>query len=533
MIAFGSQRSGGGDLATHLSNAEDNEYVELADLRGSIASELHGAFSEWEAQSRAMTRAKNYLYSLSVNPDPAQGRLTREQYEDYINRAEESLGLGGQPRAVVFHIKEGRDGELREHCHVVWSRTDIQDHKAIPISFDRQKLMMVAREFARDHGLKLPDGYHKGWAKADQLSLYEKAQQDQTGLTKEERMALITDLWRQSDTAKAFIAGLEENGYILATGRRPYVLVDLYGHMNALPKMIDDKNVRTKDIRAFLEKDYPPDSLPDVEEARRSVKAFRDEREAHRKFENRAEELEILKRSQDVRREKLEQETAAIRESQRAACEKLVSDQSRELQNLRAGQAAQDARIQFERARRTPQGLAGFLARASGIAFLRRQINKFEDRKRDEAQAEARRAMEQRQDEQRRLQEETHRLQMAEQHRKEHAQEQVFTRERRSLETAQKRERAVSLRRGAEHMPALNLSLGPPGRRAVPAKAARRFYAPTAKEANVKARTPAATQDKPLREIFSAAASPRVRSDSGSSKGPQKGRPHDRGGKRR
>ena len=40
MIPFASQRSGGGDLATHLLNEQDNEYVEIADLRGAIADDL-------------------------------------------------------------------------------------------------------------------------------------------------------------------------------------------------------------------------------------------------------------------------------------------------------------------------------------------------------------------------------------------------------------------------------------------------------------------------------------------------------------
>ncbi len=71
-----------------------------------------------------------------------------------------------------------------------------------------------------------------------------------------------------SDSPKAFVQALADRGYILATGKRPYVLVDLYGHMNALPKLIDDKTVRTKDIRAFLEAEFPPESLPTVEEAR-------------------------------------------------------------------------------------------------------------------------------------------------------------------------------------------------------------------------------------------------------------------------
>ena len=115
MIPFASQRGSGSDLATHLLNEHDNEFVEVADLRGAIADDLHGAFAEWETEASAMTKCQKYLYSLSVNPDPSQGPMPREVYDDYLNRVEQALGLVGQPRAVVFHIKEDRNGELREH----------------------------------------------------------------------------------------------------------------------------------------------------------------------------------------------------------------------------------------------------------------------------------------------------------------------------------------------------------------------------------------------------------------------------------
>ena len=145
MIPKASQRGLGQDLATHLQNACDNEYVEIAEVRGAVARDLHDAFAEWEVCAHAMTGCRNYLYSLSVNPDPAQAALTREQYHDYIDRVEGKLGLSGQPRAVVFHIKDGR-----EHCHVVWSRIDTEHGKAVHQPFDRQKLMMVTRQFARE-----------------------------------------------------------------------------------------------------------------------------------------------------------------------------------------------------------------------------------------------------------------------------------------------------------------------------------------------------------------------------------------------
>ncbi|PNG24398.1 relaxase/mobilization nuclease domain-containing protein [Methylocella silvestris] len=64
------------------------------------------------------------LYSLSINPDQGLGELTRAKYRDYVDRVEKKLGLEGQPRAIVFHIKEGR-----EDCHVVWSRIDYQTRR--------------------------------------------------------------------------------------------------------------------------------------------------------------------------------------------------------------------------------------------------------------------------------------------------------------------------------------------------------------------------------------------------------------------
>lgn len=82
------------------------------------------------------------------------------------------------------------------------------------------------------------------------------AKQRASGLTKEDLIEEVTDAWRASDNAKAFVQALADKGYMLATGKRPYVLVDFYGGMYALPRLIADKSVRTNDIREFLGKDY-------------------------------------------------------------------------------------------------------------------------------------------------------------------------------------------------------------------------------------------------------------------------------------
>ena len=80
-------------------------------------------------------------------------------------------------------------------------------------------------------------------------------------------MQAITHAWQHSDSARAFAQSLSEQGYLLATGKRPYAPVDLYGGTHAPARLIDDKAVRTADLRAFIGKDFTPEGLPSVEVA--------------------------------------------------------------------------------------------------------------------------------------------------------------------------------------------------------------------------------------------------------------------------
>ncbi|MCE6978600.1 relaxase [Pseudomonas frederiksbergensis] len=382
MIPFASQRGSGQDLATHLLNAYDNELAEVADIRGAIAGDLHGAFKEWQVQADTLTRCDKYLYSLSINPDPAQGPLTRDQYLDYIRRTEDVLGLGDQPRAVVFHIKDGR-----EHCHVVWSRIDADNQKAVHLAFDRDKLMRVTRGFARDHGLTLPAGYEKS-RKVGQISLYEQAQLGQTGLSKEDHKLQVTEAWQQSDDARSFVHALAERGYMLATGNRPYVLVDLYGNVNALPKLIDDKTIRTKDIRKFLEKEFPCESLPTVQEAEKLVAAHRKLIERAVKEDNYADRLAELKHGQLERRRAIEQEREALKHRQHCLRLALQEKHRAERNNLRTGHLAMMKAVRRERYQNRPTGLSEFLGKVSGINFLRQKLHQYQDAKRIRAHLE-------------------------------------------------------------------------------------------------------------------------------------------------
>ncbi|WP_416193776.1 relaxase/mobilization nuclease domain-containing protein [Nitrobacter sp. TKz-YC01] len=132
MILKASQRGSGQNLAAHLLRTDDNEHVLVHDLRGFASDDLHGAFKEAEAVSRG-TKCRQYLFSLSLNPPEAEC-VSVGVFEEAIERIEGKLKLEGQPRAIVFHEKEGR-----RHAHCVWSRIDAETMTARQMSFFKQK----------------------------------------------------------------------------------------------------------------------------------------------------------------------------------------------------------------------------------------------------------------------------------------------------------------------------------------------------------------------------------------------------------
>jgi hypothetical protein len=488
VIPFASQRAGGQDLATHLRNEKDNEFVEVFEIRGAIARDLNGAVAEWEAQAAALTKCRQYLCSLSVNPDELQGRLTREQYIDYIDRAEAKLGLTGQPRAIVFHIKQDEYGRMREHCHAVWSRIDAEKGKAVPLSFFKEKLMTVTREFARDHGLELPDGYRRHEEKVRrrnrQLSGYDCIKQKETGISHEERLAAVTAAWKRSDDGKSFVRALEDLGYILARGRneRRPVLVDFYGHTTALTRLIDDPDVKTKHVRDRLGPDYAPETLPSVEEAQALAGERRRAIEEFEKAREQGEQVEHLLRHQQARRQKLEAEFTFLKERQREEREQLAAEHTSARQDLKAQYLAESRRVRIDRARRAPKGLAAFLGRVSGIALITKKVQRYRDRQRFEAYLTRKEALSQHQHEEKQDLSRRHFLQAADMDRQLRGLAQVEKRELKSVEQARRKERRQRINARHEHMPSLKFELKPPGRAPKIEKAKKRYISEVARE---------------------------------------------------
>lgn len=346
MILIGNQRGGGRDLALHLMK-DENDHVTLHELRGFSGESLREAFNEAYALSRA-TRCTQYLFSLSLNPPPGVS-VSTETFESTIDRIEERLGLSGQPRAIVFHEKDGR-----RHAHAVWSRIDTEKLKAVPLPYTKQKMQEMARELFIEHGWQMPHGLVvSGEADPRNFTLAEWQQAKRAGKDPKAIKAAFQDSWAISDSGPAFAQALKARGYTLAQGdRRGYVALDLKGEVYAVAKWV---GVKTKDVKARL---GPPESLPTIEQAKAQIAR---------------EMTETLSRIR-TEEEKKQQAVEELLAKQRAT---LVQRQREERATLQQAQEARRAAELKIRQARFRTGLRGLWDRVTGAhARIKAQIER-------------------------------------------------------------------------------------------------------------------------------------------------------------
>lgn len=244
MILKGSQRAGARQLAAHLLNARDNEHVQLHELRGFAADDLRGALTEAHAISKG-TKCKQFLFSLSLNP-PQGEKVSEAEFERAAEEAEKVLGLNGQPRAIIFHEKEGR-----RHAHVVWSRIDASSMRAINLPHFKRRLTELSRELYLENGWKLPDGLRRDGGKSPlNFTLSEWQHAKRLGCDPREIKEVFREAWAQSDSLKALGNALAERGYFLAQGdRRGFVALDTEGQVYSVVKWA---GVKVSEARAKL-----------------------------------------------------------------------------------------------------------------------------------------------------------------------------------------------------------------------------------------------------------------------------------------
>lgn len=270
MIIKGKSRGNGGQLGRYVVAPLENERVQVIEIRGVAADNVPEAVIEMDALA-AGTRCDKPLYHASINTRATE-RMTEEQRLIAVDRLEAALGLTGQPRVVVVHEKRGR-----EHCHIVWARTDIERNRAISDSHNYRKHEEVARQLEREFGHERVQGAHaerEGRSRPERTPTYHEMQQaKRSGIGAEQVREEITRLWRDTESGKEFAAALEKGGYVLARGdRRDFVVIDRMGGTHSLARRISGAGV--KDVRERLA-DFDVGELPSVAEAKKLQRARR------------------------------------------------------------------------------------------------------------------------------------------------------------------------------------------------------------------------------------------------------------------
>jgi hypothetical protein len=263
MIIKGQSRGRGQQLADHLLRKDQNETIRLYEMRGVVAGDVAGALAELEARGVAVT-SKRPFYHASISPE-AHTPLTDSQVRIAVDALEEALGFSAQPRVVVVHRKNNR-----EHVHVVWSRVDIDQSRAIPDSWNYRCHEEVARSLETLFGhrpIPRADSKRRTSARHAQAPRdYELRQEERSGKPTSRITAEITALWNSSSDSGTFRRRLEEAGYRLARGdRRVLVVIDRDGEVHSLARRV--QGATTHDIRKRFQ-DIDLQALPAVSEAR-------------------------------------------------------------------------------------------------------------------------------------------------------------------------------------------------------------------------------------------------------------------------
>lgn len=244
MILKAKERGDAGQLARYLLAMRDNEHVELHDVSGFVSDDLIEAFSEADAIAKG-TRCKNYLLSMSLNP-PEGADVPTKVFEQAADQIGKKLGLDEQPRAIVFHEKDGR-----RHAHVVWSRIDSMRMRAINLPHYKSKLRDVSRELYLEHGWDMPRGLQDRRLRDPlNFSREEWQQAKRVGLDPREIKSVFRQCWEVSDNRASFEQALKERGFWLAQGdRRGFVAVDYLGEVYSLSRYT---GVKAKELEARL-----------------------------------------------------------------------------------------------------------------------------------------------------------------------------------------------------------------------------------------------------------------------------------------
>ncbi|MBL4712118.1 MAG: relaxase [Gammaproteobacteria bacterium] len=352
MILKASERGHARALSLHLMNADQNEHVDIHEIRGLASSNLHTALQEIDAASMG-TQCKKPFFHVQLSP-PAKADLTVAQYEKAVEDVEKKLGLVGHPRAIVFHEKDGR-----RHAHAVWSRLhekeitrtnrDMgekeQGQKLVAKQLPHFKIKLNELSLALfyENGLEPPKGLvDKSQRDPNNYDL--KIWQQANRLKEDPRdlKQLIRTALESSDSRGALEAVLKDHGMYLAQGnKRSFLAVHHSGEPMSLTRY---SGMKGKEITAKIGE---AKDLPTLAQVQTQI---------------RDQQSQTIKKRLDNLKLRQQTEASPLRSEKTA----LTQNHRDERANLKAFQKERGKAEALVRAKRLRKGIAGMWDRVSG-----------------------------------------------------------------------------------------------------------------------------------------------------------------------
>lgn len=186
---------------------------------------------------RKQTAGNVFAYSLSWHPDqqPDAAEMRRAA-EVSLAR----LGLWEHQAVLVAHTDTAH-----QHVHVIVNLVHPDTHKVADLSYSKRKLQEWASQYEHEDGVI--------YCEERERNAERRANGERTKYQDERLPAApsITELYQQTDSGKAFVAALAEQGHTLAYGDRGrLVIVDANGGVQNLVRQID--GAKKRDIEAKL-----------------------------------------------------------------------------------------------------------------------------------------------------------------------------------------------------------------------------------------------------------------------------------------
>ncbi|MEJ0062663.1 MAG: relaxase/mobilization nuclease domain-containing protein [Alphaproteobacteria bacterium] len=182
---------------------------------------------------RLATRSTEPIYGAHLRCPPHED-LPDKDWEYAADWIEAKQNLSGHARIIVFHTSP--DGW--KHMHVVWNRIDPDTRLVKKEGYSHKKLKEAVREIEIFLGLSPAPRRKKEEAKPHVDAGFIR-QVRRFGMELEEFRAHIGDIWKRSDSGKAFAVGLAESGLLLARGdKQDFVAVDRHGGVYSLPRLM-------------------------------------------------------------------------------------------------------------------------------------------------------------------------------------------------------------------------------------------------------------------------------------------------------